>query len=295
MESQNEIHDNTRSQINSVYQDIQAIYDAGTPIFTKDSIRKIGEELEHFQNGEHNNGAKITFRGINGVDYELFIEPQILGRGENDHVGGATWQINYKSIRSLTNCEDIEFFDFKKAYLPMRICNPIRRFGPGFKFKSPPTPPEEDFNMYQTIVQQWKTSQHFEQVQDVLASVEIPFAVTKVIGIGLGFLVAKSRVVERCVLQHALVSVLGQRFSISSSAFVQDPVYTQRDRNILHSAGLTVLEDPQGLLELDEHSILLTISADLPIKDIVADICRPGIIIWNSPFPDIRGLSDSSR
>ena len=47
------------------------MYDAGTPVFTKDSIRKIGEELKHFQNGEHNNGAKITLKGINGVDYEL--------------------------------------------------------------------------------------------------------------------------------------------------------------------------------------------------------------------------------
>ncbi|KAI1365213.1 hypothetical protein F5Y08DRAFT_328197 [Xylaria arbuscula] len=232
---------------------------------------------------------------INGVDYELFIEPQILGRGENDHVGGATWQICYSSIISLTSCRDINFFNFKKAYLPMWICNPIRRYGTGLEFISPPTPPEEDFNMYQTIVQQWKTSQHFEQVQDVLASVEIPFAVTKVIGFGLGFLVAKSRVFERCVLQHALVSVLGQRFSVSSSVYVQDPVYTQRDRNILHSAGLTVLEDPQGLLELDEYSILLAISPGIPIKDIVADICRPSIIIWDSPFPDIRGLSSRVR
>jgi hypothetical protein len=172
----------------------------------------------------------------------------------------------------------------------MWIGAPIRRFGIGLEFKNPPTPPEEDFNMYQTIVQQWKASQHFEQVQDVLASVEIPFAVTKVIGLGLGPLVVKSRVFERCAFQHALISVLRQKFSISSSACVQDPAYTQRDRNILHSAGLTVLEDPQGLLELDEYSILLAISPNIPIKDIVADICRPGIIIWNSLTSNPRPL-----
>lgn len=170
----------------------------------------------------------------------------------------------------------------------MWICAPIRQYGIGLEFKNPPTPPEEDFNIYQTIVQQWKTSQHFEKVQDVLASVEIPFAVTKIIGLGLGPLVVKSRVFERFVFQHALISVLGQKFSISSNAYVQDPAYTQRDRNILHSAGLTVLEDPQGLLGLDEYSILVAISPNLPIKDIVADICRPGIIIWNSLTPHIR-------
>ncbi|RWA04127.1 hypothetical protein EKO27_g10979 [Xylaria grammica] len=286
MEPQNELHDNTRSRINSICQDIQAMYDAGTPLFTKDSIRKVGEELKRFQNGEHDNGATITFKGINGVDYELFVEPPIPERGENEHVGGAKWMISYKSIRYLTTCQDLEFFKFEKAYLPMWIFSPIMRLGTGLEFKHPPTRPEEDFNMYQAIVQQWKTSQHFEQVQDVLASVEIPFAVTKVIGLGLGPLVIKSRVFERCAFQHALVPVLRQKFSISSSAYVQDPAYTQRDRNILHSAGLTVLEDPQGLLELDEYSILLTISPNLPIEDIVADICRPGIIIWNGLIPN---------
>ncbi|KAI1192954.1 hypothetical protein F5X97DRAFT_60571 [Nemania serpens] len=295
MEPRDKLQDDTRSRINSICQDIQAMYDAGTPVFTKDSIRKIGEELKHFQNGEHSNGAKITLKGINGVDYEVSVDPPISERGENEHVGGATWAIAYKSIIYLTSCRDIEFFNFEKAYLPMWICAPIRRLGIGLEFKNPPTLPEEDFTMYQTTVQQWKTSQHFEQVQDVLASVKIPFPVTKVIGLGLGPLVIKSRVFERFVYQHALMSVLRQKFSISSSAYVQDPAYTQRDRNILHSAGLTVLEDPQGLLELDEYSILLAISPNIPIKDIVADICRPGIIIWNSLTPNPGPPSHGSR
>ncbi|KAI0816221.1 hypothetical protein GGR55DRAFT_225293 [Xylaria sp. FL0064] len=47
----------------------------------------------------------------------------------------------------------------------MWICASIRRVG--LEFNDPPTPPEEDFIIYQTIEQQWKTSQHFEQVQEV--------------------------------------------------------------------------------------------------------------------------------
>ncbi|KAI0867203.1 hypothetical protein GGS24DRAFT_517642 [Hypoxylon argillaceum] len=252
MEPRNELHDNAHSRINSICQDIQAMYDAGTPVFTKDSIRKIGEELKHFQNGDHNNGAKITLKGING---ELFVNPPISERGENEHVGVSDRAITYKSIKYLTRCWSIEFFKFEKAHLPMWICAPIRQYGRGLEFKNPPTPPEEDFNIYQTIVQQWKTSQHFEKVQDVLASVEIPFAVTKIIGLGLGPLVVKSRVFERFVFQHALISI----------------------RRILNGIGISY----KGLLGLDEYSILVAISPNLPIKDIVADICRPGIIIWN--------------
>ncbi|KAI0540751.1 hypothetical protein GGR58DRAFT_105760 [Xylaria digitata] len=295
MESPIELGSDTRSRINSICQEIQAIYDAGTPVFTKDSIRKVGTELERFENGERNNGATIMLKGINGVDYELFVEPPFSERRENDHIGGTTWAINYNSIMSLTSSRNIEPSGFQKAYLPMWIYAPIRRVGEGLEFKNPPTPPEEDFNMYQAIEKQWKTSQHFEQVQEVLASVEIPFTVTKVIGLGLGPLVLKSRVFDRCVFQHALVSVLRKNFSISLNPFVQGPVCTQRDRDILYSAGLTVLEDPQALLELGESSILLTISPGLPVKDIVVDTCRPGIIIWNKEIPDIRSLSHSPR
>ncbi|KAI1428469.1 hypothetical protein F5Y12DRAFT_25968 [Xylaria sp. FL1777] len=293
MELQTGLVYDTRSQINSICREIQAIYDAGTPVFTKGSIRKVGEELERFQNGERNNGAKIMLKGINGVDYEVFVNPPFSERRENEHVGGAT-VICYNSFMSLTSGLHIEVSGFQKAYLPMWIYAPIRKVE-GLEFENPPTPPEEDFNLYQAIEQQWKTSQHFEQVQEVLASVEIPSTLTKAIGLGLGPLVLKSRVFERCVFQHALVSVLRQKFSISSKPFVQDPIYTQRDKDILYSAGLTVLEDPQALLELDESSILLTISPGLPVKDIVVDTCRPGIIIWNKEVPDIRSLRHSPR
>ncbi|KAI0400829.1 hypothetical protein F4802DRAFT_601591 [Xylaria palmicola] len=282
-----------RAQINSIRREIQAIYDAGTPVFTKDSIRKVGHELERFQKEGRKDGETIVLRGINGVDYEVLVDPplsEIIEACENDHVGGSTWIIRYNSIVSLTRNVELEHLRLQKAYLPMWICAPIRRIGEFAEFKDPPNPPEEDFNIYQAIEKQWKASEHFGQVQEMLASVEIPFTVTKVISLALGPLVLKSRVVERCTSQHALASVLRQRFSISLNPIVQDPIYTQRDKNILYSAGFTVLEDPQALLELDEFSILLAISPDLPVKDIVADICRPGIIIWNREAPHIRSL-----
>lgn len=199
-------------------------------------------------------------------------------------------KISYNSITSLTNLQHMQlYWESQQAYLPMRIYSPIMRVGQGVKFQTPPTPPEQDFDRFQAIEQQWKTSQHFEQVQELLASVKIPFTLTltKVIGLGLGPIVFNSRVFERFVFQHALVSVLRQKFSVSLNPIVQDPAYSQRDRDILSSAGVTVLEDPQALLELDESSILLTISPGLPVKDIVADTCRPGIIIWNGGAPHI--------
>ncbi|OTA96504.1 hypothetical protein M434DRAFT_27641 [Hypoxylon sp. CO27-5] len=289
------VDENKLSQMKQIFDEIQAIYDAGTPIFTKDNIRKVGEELEHFLKGERNDGATIILKGINGVDYEAFVEPPINEPPrENEHTGGSKWMISYSSARSLTNTSAY-LFDFQSAYLPMRIYAPIILLRHDPECMPPPAPPSEDFTTYQAIERQWKTSQHYEQLQEILATIEVPFIPTKVIALALGPLTLMSQVCERSVLQHALVSVLHSTLvqrgilSVSSQQYVQDPAYTQRDRDTIHSAGLAVLDDPQALLELDESSVLICICPGIPIEDIVADICRPSIIIWdreryNSPL-----------
>ncbi|KAI3323079.1 hypothetical protein HD806DRAFT_497860 [Xylariaceae sp. AK1471] len=277
-----------RAQANSIFHDIQTIYDAGTPFFTKENIRKVGEELQHFQNGEQNDGGKIILKGINGVDYEVFVKPPTRDPPrENEHLGSSKWKIIYDSIDSLTTYRGAHLFDIQSAYLPMRICAPIILLGDNPEYRKPPAPPEEDFSTYQAMERQWKTSQHYERLQGMLAAIEIPFTLTKVIALALGPLVLGSQVCKGHVLQHALVSALHSTLvqrgilSISSERYVQDPAYTQRDRDILHSAGLNVLDDPQAFLELDKSSVLVCINPEIPVKDIVADICRPGIIIWN--------------
>ncbi|KAI0468693.1 hypothetical protein F4859DRAFT_524217 [Xylaria cf. heliscus] len=255
------------NRVSRIFHEIQTIYDSGTPIFTKDNIRKLGEELQRFQNGERNSG-NIVLNGVNGVDYEVFVKPPIdRPPRENEHLGGSKWVINYRSIKTLTTRIHVDYFDFQSAYLPMQICAPIRLLSNSPEYKKPPAPPAEDLEMFATI--------------------EIPCSLTKVIALALGPLVLKSQISERHVVQHALVSaihsILIQRgiLSMSSKQHVQDPAYTQRDRGILHSAGSTVLEDPQAWLELDENSVLICINSSLPVRDIVADICCPGIIIWD--------------
>lgn len=121
----------------------------------------------------------------------------------------------------------------------------------------------------------------------ILTSIEIPVTLTKVIALALGSLIVRSRINKERFLQHALISAIHSTLvhrsilSASSEKYVQDPGYTERDKNLIHSAGLTVLDDPQALLELDESSVLVSVAANIPVADIVADICRPGIIIWD--------------
>ncbi|KAI0406607.1 hypothetical protein F4802DRAFT_595964 [Xylaria palmicola] len=281
-------------QMDSIFRDIQTIYDAGTPIFTKDNIRQAGEELRRFQDGERNDGGNITMRGVNGVDYEVFVHPPHRGPPrENEVLGGSTWVIHYHALEYLTSFKlpDIALFDLQSAYLLMKIGAIIRARNANVK-DSPlrPAPPGEDLTTYRAIERQWKTSEHYAQLQDVLANVEIPIPLTKVIALASGRLFYQLQVNKRRVLHHSLVSDLHSTLvrrglflpaASSTKPYIQDPAYAQRDRDVLRSAEFTILDDPQAWLALDESSVLVCINADFPVAEIVADICRPALMIWD--------------
>ncbi|ROW08465.1 hypothetical protein VMCG_03213 [Cytospora schulzeri] len=63
--------------------------------------------------------------------------------------------------------------------------------------------------------------------------------------------------------------------------YAQDPIYTPIDEQVLCEAGFTVVEDPRAFLEVDESSVIISISPDIPVMQIIADIARPAIMIWN--------------
>ncbi|KAK4232727.1 hypothetical protein C8A03DRAFT_48470 [Achaetomium macrosporum] len=62
--------------------------------------------------------------------------------------------------------------------------------------------------------------------------------------------------------------------------YAQDPIYTPVDRQVLGEAGFTILDDPRAFLEVDESSVVIAIAPDIPVRQIVADIARPAIMIW---------------
>ncbi|KAI1408044.1 hypothetical protein F5Y13DRAFT_205125 [Hypoxylon sp. FL1857] len=283
------------AEMNSIIHEIQAIYDANTPLFTKDAIRKVGDELALFQKGVLNSG-EITLKGINGVDYKVFIDPPRHNSSRNQHIGGSTWIIIYHSIESLTTYTNGRFFFPQTAYLPMEItaCTREMDYFPEHDEKPPILSTEDLHRAFQDVNRQFRISEYQERLKVALAALEIPFVLDKVVALALGPLIAGNQACDGNMIQHALVSVvhssLLQRgiLSAASRRYVQDPIYTQKDRDVLSSEGFTILDDPQAFLVLDESSILVSICPDNPVKQIVADICRPGIIIWdkgNDSYP----------
>jgi hypothetical protein len=65
------------------------------------------------------------------------------------------------------------------------------------------------------------------------------------------------------------------------ACYAEDPAYTSIDKSVLEEYGIRVLDDAGAFLEIDDFSGVLSCAADLWVKQIVIDLARPAILIWD--------------
>ena len=86
-------------------------------------------------------------------------------------------------------------------------------------------------------------------------------------------------------IQHALVLAI-RDFSVQKSSntldcFAQDPIYTEVDKQALQKVGIITLDDPHAFLQVENHSVVVSVIPDNPLRRIITDITRPSILLWN--------------
>jgi len=93
---------------------------------------------------------------------------------------------------------------------------------------------------------------------------------------------------ERSAVQHALILTLRNFFAKDQhvavdgiQCFAQDPLYEDPDREVLKESGVSVLDNPRAFLEVDETSVVFCLSAKTAVRQVVTDIARPALLIWN--------------
>jgi hypothetical protein len=118
--------------------------------------------------------------------------------------------------------------------------------------------------------------------------------IRKIVAFALGSLrynvVNGSLNVARPATQHAMVlgiaSVLRETHGREIKCYLQDPIYNSVDKEFLESKGFTILQDPKGFLEVDEETLVVSISPNVPVKQIIADMPWPAAMIWNTVKPE---------
>ena len=64
--------------------------------------------------------------------------------------------------------------------------------------------------------------------------------------------------------------------------YAQDPSYLDCDKEFLKTICIDTIEDPKGFLEVDEKTLVVSVSPDVPVKQIVADLQRPAAMLWDT-------------
>ena len=88
------------------------------------------------------------------------------------------------------------------------------------------------------------------------------------------------------VTEHALVLSIRDFFArrdptTTVRCYAQDPVYGDVNREVLGELGMTVLDNPRGFLEVDESTAVYSLAPEVAVRQIVADIARPALMIWD--------------
>ncbi|KAK0612643.1 hypothetical protein B0T17DRAFT_620799 [Bombardia bombarda] len=154
--------------------------------------------------------------------------------------------------------------------------------------------------VFQKYKDEWEASEQRRALWSALSNSTVEIGpVNKIVAFACSSLSCQQKDDERkdrdrtAAVQHALILTLHEFFQsrIPSTGpavqcFAQDPAYTNIDREILGEVGITVLEDPHAFLELDETSVVISISPDIPVREVTADLARPAMMIWDQVIWD---------
>ena len=142
---------------------------------------------------------------------------------------------------------------------------------------------------------EWEQSNTHKFFKQLLENLDITVKIDKIVCFGLGFLSNPNQFGERrSHIQHAsaltIASTLANRYPYQHPIriYAQDPRYTDLDKSFLSSVGVTVLRDPNGLLEVDERTLVFSVAPDVCVRQIVADLSRPAAMVWDTVSEDTK-------
>jgi hypothetical protein len=148
--------------------------------------------------------------------------------------------------------------------------------------------PDDVEQFFRLNKEAWEASEQRRQLKSIILKTTLPH-VKKIVAFACGEMAHydKHPWISRSAYQHALIitlrNILGEsQGSINNiECYAQDPSYTDVDREVLKRSGITVLNDPQGFLEVENSTMVLSFSPNIPVRQVIADIAQPAMMVWD--------------
>ncbi|KAK4033538.1 hypothetical protein C8A01DRAFT_19539 [Parachaetomium inaequale] len=293
-----------RAEIQALCAPINAIYDSGTPLFTKAAIRNLVRQIDESGVRRVQTEPLSLKFSIAGIDGRVVEIPLQLGvklpvplhwppREDGSVLTDAILSVDFRPADQLTSISSIHVTDFNpsKAFLTITVNVLPVPVLPATGEVVPLSPvrlaPETRAILQQEKVK-WDASAACRELVATLQGVadagRLP-RVGKVVAFACHSL-SMAEGAGRVAMEHALVLSIRDFFArhdptTTVRCYAQDPVYQDVDREVLGELGMTVLDNPRGFLEVDESAAVFSLAPNVAVRQIVADIAKPALMIWN--------------
>ncbi|KAK4149175.1 hypothetical protein C8A00DRAFT_19105 [Chaetomidium leptoderma] len=294
---------------------IQAKYDAEIPFFTKDSFRDVVRQFE----SDGNLDRLVSVTGLDGVAVHFPLETgreYLTPMYGDDYVCSFTSlifsstrtkpRLVYHPIERLLAAPGLSSYSVRRSYLPIEVAHST-------EVRNARTNelvglwPASDYaavkQRFERATRSLAASKEFVQLKSTLASVAIPPGIDKIVAFACSTMTWAGNDITRSMAQHALALAVRDFLANSDitgadgegasgiKCYAQDPIYTPVDERVLSEAGFTVVDDPKAFLEVDEASVIIAINPDISVRQIIADLARPAIMIWNKVTVNDRNMA----
>ncbi len=200
-------------------------------------------------------------------------------------------QLLYHTITHLCASHSQDWFTACRAYLTVELAHSteVRTRTNELVY---PWPASD----YATVKLKFEHAKHsletlVTQLKSALAMVAIPPGINKIVALSCSSTTWANddgAGAKRSIAQHILALKVRDFLATSYGSdapeikcYAQDPIYTAVDEQVLSSEGFVVVDDPRAFLEVDEESVVICLSPDIPVYQIIADIARPAILLWD--------------
>ncbi|KAL4869567.1 hypothetical protein BDV12DRAFT_76097 [Aspergillus spectabilis] len=280
------------------------LYASGKPLFPRSLLQHLDTQIDAGK-------EEVTIEDLDGVEhgYSLVVPGWCADFA-------TSYRISYASIQTLT-CIHPSFPE-----ISLRDTSPISICYTSSAEIYPPASSSAVQAAFARNKRKWETSETratlIASLQDLMQEGRLgKGSIRKIIGFGLGSLaaIAEESPSEQgvsvqlgdgyhCVRAHAQHAALGtvaetlisnwssqsdpnietntEAESHEIKCYAQDPAYSEIDQALLRSIGIEPLDDPKGFLEIDPHTLIFSVSPNVPVKQVVADVGWPGAMIWNT-------------
>ena len=198
-------------------------------------------------------------------------------------------QLQYQTVTELLSVDSHNWFTACRAYLTVELAHSTEMRTKNNELVYPF--PASDYTTVKLRFEQAKQSLEslVAQLKSALAMVAIPPGINKIVALSCSSMTwVDESTTTAGIAQHVLVlkvrdfltTVYGPA-APGIKCYAQDPIYTAVDEQVLGSEGFIVVDDPRAFLEVDESSVVICLSPDIPVYQIIADIARPAILLWD--------------